>query len=147
MSCSGDSAEKYDFCDSVLKYIDQVLMEDDMEDKASMFEDSTLHAAEKCFYDILNERYPSLPNLVMPREETTSAQCSSSCGGSSPDADNLVKFGASISPIVHNPSVDHSLLTNSPSFSSIRFPCHSVIEPVKSVVNWGGDRESEEHYT
>jgi len=42
VSCSGDSAEKYDFCDSVLKYIDQVLMEDDMEDKASMFEDSTL---------------------------------------------------------------------------------------------------------
>ncbi|XP_052184800.1 scarecrow-like protein 14 isoform X2 [Diospyros lotus] len=138
VSCSGDSAEKYDFCDSVLKYIDQVLMEDDMEDKASMFEDSTLHAAEKCFYDILNERYPSLPNLVMPREETTSTQCSSSYGGSSPDADNLVKFGASISPLVHNPSVDHSLLTDSPSFSSIRFPCHRVIEPVKSLVNWGG---------
>ncbi|XP_052184793.1 scarecrow-like protein 14 isoform X11 [Diospyros lotus] len=138
VSCSGDSAEKYDFCDSVLKYIDQVLMEDDMEDKAFMFEDSTLHAAEKYFYDILNERYPSVPNLVMPREETTSDQCGNSYGGSSPDADNLVKFGASISPLVHNPSVDHSLPSNSPSFSSRRFPCHSVIEPVKSVVNWGG---------
>ncbi|XP_052189958.1 scarecrow-like protein 14 [Diospyros lotus] len=111
VSCSGDPTEKYDFCDSVLKYIDQVLMEDDMEDKASLIEDSTLHAAEKYFYDILHERYPSLPNLVMPREETTSAQCSSSYGGSSSDADNLVKFGASISPLMHNPSVYHSLLT------------------------------------
>ncbi|XP_052184765.1 scarecrow-like protein 34 isoform X4 [Diospyros lotus] len=135
VSCIGDSAEKYDFCDSLLKYIDQVLMEDDMEDKASMFEDSTLHAADKYFYDILNERYPSLPNLVMPREETTSPQCSSSYGDSSSDADNLVKFDTS--PVMHHPSVDHSLPANSPSFSFVRFPCHSVIEPVKSIVNWG----------
>ncbi|KAL6971910.1 hypothetical protein U1Q18_031595 [Sarracenia purpurea var. burkii] len=47
--------------DAVLKYINQVLMEDDFEDKASVIQDSALHVAEKSFYDILNSKPLPLP--------------------------------------------------------------------------------------
>ncbi|XWS56593.1 hypothetical protein CRYUN_Cryun09bG0099100 [Craigia yunnanensis] len=51
----GDSHEDYDFSDVVLKYISQMLMEEDMEDKTCMFKESSaaLQAAEKSFYEVL----------------------------------------------------------------------------------------------
>ncbi|EOA39744.1 hypothetical protein CARUB_v10008391mg [Capsella rubella] len=49
-----------DFSDSVLKYISQVLMEEDMEEKPCMFHDAlALQAAEKSLYEALGEKYPS----------------------------------------------------------------------------------------
>ncbi|XP_010262535.1 PREDICTED: scarecrow-like protein 14 [Nelumbo nucifera] len=57
-----DSHEDLDFSDVVLKYISQMLMEEDMEDKACMFQESSaLQAAEKPFYEILGEKYPPSP--------------------------------------------------------------------------------------
>ncbi|XVF68793.1 hypothetical protein PTKIN_Ptkin11bG0030100 [Pterospermum kingtungense] len=48
-----------DFSDSVLKYISQVLLEEDMEEKPCMFHDSlALQAAEKSLYEVLGESYP-----------------------------------------------------------------------------------------
>ncbi|KMT05224.1 hypothetical protein BVRB_7g173680 [Beta vulgaris subsp. vulgaris] len=48
--------------DDVLKYISQMLMEEDMEQKPCMFHDSlALQAAEKPFYDALGRNYPSSP--------------------------------------------------------------------------------------
>ncbi|KAL6980551.1 hypothetical protein U1Q18_022192 [Sarracenia purpurea var. burkii] len=54
-----DSHEDYDFSDGVLKYISQMLMEEDMEEKTCMFQESAaLQAAEKSFYEVLGEKYP-----------------------------------------------------------------------------------------
>lgn len=49
-----ESPEDCDFSDTVLKYINQMLMEEDMEDKTCMFQESLdLQAAEKSFHDVL----------------------------------------------------------------------------------------------
>ncbi|KDP42249.1 hypothetical protein JCGZ_02979 [Jatropha curcas] len=54
-SPSGDS----DSSDPVLKYISQMLMEENMEDKPWMFYDHlALTATEKSLYDVLGEQYP-----------------------------------------------------------------------------------------
>jgi hypothetical protein len=57
-----DSLEDCDFSDTVLGYISQILMEEDMEDKTCMLQDSLeLEAAEKSFYDLLGKKYPPSP--------------------------------------------------------------------------------------
>ncbi|KDP35644.1 hypothetical protein JCGZ_09082 [Jatropha curcas] len=57
-----ESPEDCDFSDTVLKYINQILMEEDMEDKTCMLQDSLdLQAAEKSFYEVLGKRYPPSP--------------------------------------------------------------------------------------
>ncbi|XWS07745.1 hypothetical protein CRYUN_Cryun41cG0017000 [Craigia yunnanensis] len=63
----GDSHEDYDFSDVVLRYISQMLMEEDMEDKTCMFKESSaaLQAAEKSFYEILGESYPPSPKYEL----------------------------------------------------------------------------------
>lgn len=56
------SPEDCDFSDAVLSYINQILMEEDMEDKTCMLQDSLdLQAAEKSFYEALGEKYPPSP--------------------------------------------------------------------------------------
>ncbi|KAF5737175.1 hypothetical protein HS088_TW13G00053 [Tripterygium wilfordii] len=57
-----DTPEDCDFSDTVLGYISQILMEEDMEEKTFMFPDSLdLQAAEKSFYDVLGKKYPPSP--------------------------------------------------------------------------------------
>lgn len=65
-----DEEEENDFSDAVLKYINQVLMEDDddVEDK------STLHVAEKSLYDVLvnkNENHPSPSQPLYPHHDAS----------------------------------------------------------------------------
>ncbi|XP_010414448.1 PREDICTED: scarecrow-like protein 33 [Camelina sativa] len=74
-----------DFSDSVLKYISQVLMEEDMEDKPCMFHDAlSLQAAEKSLYEALGEKYPGDYDSSQPLITTTRpAPLVSSPGGSS----------------------------------------------------------------
>lgn len=56
------SPEDCDFSDAVLSYINQILMEEDMEDKICMLQDSLdIQAAEKSFYEVLGEKYPPSP--------------------------------------------------------------------------------------
>ncbi|KAJ1394415.1 hypothetical protein SESBI_34216 [Sesbania bispinosa] len=56
------SPEDCDFSDAILSYISQILMEEDMEDKTCMLQDSLdLQAAEKSFYDVLGKKYPPSP--------------------------------------------------------------------------------------
>ncbi|CAM8931642.1 unnamed protein product [Rhodiola kirilowii] len=58
-----DSPEE-DFSDVVLNYINQMLMEEDMDDKTCMLQDSLdLQAAEKPFYEALGSKYPPSPIL------------------------------------------------------------------------------------
>ncbi|KAK7852446.1 scarecrow-like protein 9 [Quercus suber] len=57
-----DSPEDCDFSDAVLNYINQILMEEEMEDKTCMLQESLeLQAAEKSFYDVLGKKYPPSP--------------------------------------------------------------------------------------
>ncbi|KAL1544695.1 scarecrow-like protein 14 [Salvia divinorum] len=65
-----DCPEDFDFSDDALKFINHILMEEEVEDKTCMFQESTaLQAAEKSFYEVLGEQYPALsdnqrvPNL------------------------------------------------------------------------------------
>ncbi|XP_021894490.1 scarecrow-like protein 33 [Carica papaya] len=58
-SCHSDDN---DFSETVLKYISQVLMEEDMEEKPCMFHDAlALQAAEKSLYEVIGEKYPPSP--------------------------------------------------------------------------------------
>ncbi|KAJ8537779.1 hypothetical protein K7X08_014319 [Anisodus acutangulus] len=57
-----DYNEDIDFSDAVLRYINQILMEEDMEDKTDMLQESLeLHAKEKSFYEALGKKYPPSP--------------------------------------------------------------------------------------
>ncbi|CAA2980362.1 scarecrow 14 [Olea europaea subsp. europaea] len=48
--------------DPVLKYLNQILIEENMDDKPSMFHDPlALQAAEKSLYDVLGQKYPPSP--------------------------------------------------------------------------------------
>ncbi|MCD9640134.1 hypothetical protein HAX54_025245 [Datura stramonium] len=59
--------EDYDFSDVVLKYINQMLMEEDIEEKTCMFQESAaVQAAERSFYDVIGEKYPPPPNHENP---------------------------------------------------------------------------------
>ncbi|PQQ09927.1 scarecrow-like protein 9 [Prunus yedoensis var. nudiflora] len=69
VSPEDDSQEDCDFSDVVLKYINQMLMEEDMEDKTCMLQESLeLQAAEKSFYEVLGKKYPLLQSYtgIMP---------------------------------------------------------------------------------
>ncbi|KAL0299184.1 UNVERIFIED_CONTAM: Scarecrow-like protein 14 [Sesamum radiatum] len=89
-SSEGEYPEDFDFSDVVLKYINHILMEEDVEDKTCMFQESAaLQAAEKSFYDVLGEQYPAstddqlLPNLDLNTEspdDKFSGELKSYCG-------------------------------------------------------------------
>ncbi|XP_044461538.1 scarecrow-like protein 33 [Mangifera indica] len=57
--------QDYDFNDVVLKYINDMLMEEDIGEKACMFQESSaaLQAAERSLYEVLGKQYPPSPNL------------------------------------------------------------------------------------
>ncbi|KAG2723764.1 hypothetical protein I3760_02G184900 [Carya illinoinensis] len=61
VNSEGDSHEDCDFSDVVLRYINQMLMEEDMEEKACMFQEA-LQATEKSLYEALGEKYPPTPD-------------------------------------------------------------------------------------
>ncbi|XVF20031.1 hypothetical protein REPUB_Repub11eG0163000 [Reevesia pubescens] len=62
----GDSpyeSENVDFSYAVLNYINDVLMEEDVEGRSCMLQDClALQAAEKSFYDVLAHKYPPSPD-------------------------------------------------------------------------------------
>ncbi|PSS09867.1 Scarecrow-like protein [Actinidia chinensis var. chinensis] len=62
MTSEEDPQEDCDFSDSILRYINQMLMEEDMEDKTCMLQESLdLQAAEKSFYEVIGQKYPPSP--------------------------------------------------------------------------------------
>ncbi|KAF3454683.1 hypothetical protein FNV43_RR05131 [Rhamnella rubrinervis] len=60
-SSEADSPESNDFSNAILKYINEMLMEEeDLEDKPCMLQDClALQAAEKSLYDVIGQEYPS----------------------------------------------------------------------------------------
>ncbi|XP_055811144.1 scarecrow-like protein 14 isoform X2 [Solanum dulcamara] len=66
-SSASDFHDDYDFSDGLLKYINQMLMEEDIEEKTYMFQESAaLQAAERSFYELIGEKYPSSANQEKP---------------------------------------------------------------------------------
>lgn len=54
-----DPQEDCDFSDVVVKYVSQLLMEEDVEEKSRMFLESlALEATEKSFYEVIGKEYP-----------------------------------------------------------------------------------------
>ncbi|KAK3034281.1 hypothetical protein RJ639_032216 [Escallonia herrerae] len=85
--------EDCDFSDEILRYISHILMEEDLEDKTCMLQESSdLQAAEKPFYDVLGEKYPPSPQQKRPSfidhhsaspDDYFSENCSNSVSSSS----------------------------------------------------------------
>ncbi|KAL5569065.1 hypothetical protein UlMin_025640 [Ulmus minor] len=60
-----DLHEEFDFV--VLKYISQMLMEEDIDEKNCMFQESSaLEAAEQSLYELIGEKYPSTDDSPIP---------------------------------------------------------------------------------
>ncbi|KAI6668970.1 hypothetical protein NL676_003855 [Syzygium grande] len=74
-----EPAEDYDFSDAALKYINQMLMEEDIEEKSiGCHEASALEEAEKSLYDVIGERYlPAADQHPLPNQ-TNESSCNSS---------------------------------------------------------------------
>ncbi|XP_030440656.2 scarecrow-like protein 9 [Syzygium oleosum] len=74
-----EPAEDYDFSDAALKYINQMLMEEDIEAKSiGCHEASALEAAEKSLYDVIGERYPPAADQHPLPNQTNESSCHSS---------------------------------------------------------------------
>ncbi|KAG6678227.1 hypothetical protein I3843_14G068400 [Carya illinoinensis] len=66
-SFSPQSSEDSEYSETVLKFMNQILMEEHLEDKPSLFFDPLgLEVTEKSFYDALGQRYPPSPNQYQP---------------------------------------------------------------------------------
>ncbi|XP_059660771.1 scarecrow-like protein 30 [Cornus florida] len=97
-SSEGDSTEEGYFSDAILRYISQMLMEEeDLEHKPCMYHDClALQAAEKSFYDVLGEECPpelSLnPQIVESPDDDISRSCSSQRSNSSTPVSKLVEY-------------------------------------------------------
>ncbi|CAL5353021.1 hypothetical protein CsSME_00041000 [Camellia sinensis var. sinensis] len=111
--------------DAVLKYITQMLMDDeDLETRSSVFQDSlALQQAEKSLYDLLGEKYPPSPNpnpppvcenAESPDDDFISSRCSCVSNNSSASVSNVIdcspigdlnKFGGSL--VVQSSRVDN----------------------------------------
>ncbi|XP_042475710.1 scarecrow-like protein 9 [Macadamia integrifolia] len=93
-----ESLEDCDLSDVALKFIDQILMEEDIDEKTCMYQESSaLQAAEKPFYDILGKKYPPSPlplrepdqhhfycdhDSVSPDDHFTNTFSNGNCSGS-----------------------------------------------------------------
>lgn len=115
------SPEDCEFSDSVLSYINQILMEEDMEDKTCMLQDSLdLQIAEKSFYEVIGEKYPvsalgNPPSLVNQNDDG---------GGDNSFFDNYGTCfdDGDLSSIVNN----HSLRRNLGEFPRQNFVGNSI---------------------
>ncbi|CAN6807704.1 hypothetical protein Bca4012_002131 [Brassica carinata] len=62
-----DPADEFDFSDAVLGYISQILMEEDMDDRVCMLQESLdLEAAERSLYEAIGKKYPPSPERSSP---------------------------------------------------------------------------------
>ncbi|KAL1201984.1 Scarecrow-like protein 14 [Cardamine amara subsp. amara] len=134
-----------DFSDSVLKYISQVLMEEDMGEKPCMFHDAlALQAAEKSLYEALGEKYPSssttsVEDRAYPDKvaaDVNSPDGSSSVGGFSDYASTTTTTSSD-----SHWSVDG--LENRPSWLQTPIPSNFVFQSTSrsssSVTSGGGN--------
>ncbi|XP_061365875.1 scarecrow-like protein 14 isoform X2 [Gastrolobium bilobum] len=115
------SLDETDFSATVLRYINQMLMEEDLEEKPCMFHDSlSLQAAEKSFYEVIGEAYPS--SSIQNHHQVES-----------PDDilySNFIDFTTSTSNTVesHWSNVDLTAYNYKPSLLQTNFPADFVFQ-------------------
>lgn len=124
-----EPVEDCDFSDVVLKYISEILMEEEVEEKTCMFQESAaLQAAEKSFYEVIGEKYPpslsSHPISHTDRNHDTPADLSAVNSGDQRNSrgHNLVKPGWSCD--LGEPSVSTTSSISS-SYTSVSSPYSS----------------------
>ncbi|KAL5580977.1 hypothetical protein UlMin_013419 [Ulmus minor] len=117
LSSDGDSpSDDADYSDSVLKYINQMLMEENLEAKPCMFHDPlALHATEKSLYEVLGEKYPPLPselpidsdrNVESPDDHSGISFCDSGkTSSSSSTCTSGQSFWSHVDPSESTPSI------------------------------------------
>ncbi|XWS53111.1 hypothetical protein CRYUN_Cryun11dG0129700 [Craigia yunnanensis] len=67
MSSDGHPLDNIPFANEMLKYINEMLMEEDLEEKTCMLQDClALQAAEKSFYEVLGHEYPLSADPISP---------------------------------------------------------------------------------
>ncbi|KAL6326758.1 hypothetical protein AAG906_010933 [Vitis piasezkii] len=87
-----DPHEDCDFGDGALKYVSQMLMEEDVEERNCMFQESlALEATEKLFYDIIREKYlPPDDHQTAPFIEENSGNPDQNASKFLPDGNGLL---------------------------------------------------------
>ncbi|XP_051134399.1 scarecrow-like protein 14 [Andrographis paniculata] len=121
LSYEADSPEDQD-SDPVLKFLNQILVEENMEEKPSMFHDPlALRATEKSLYEVIGKEYPPSPYNPLNYGELTSDSPDSLLGNSS-DQTNSSNTGSSsidpqwiVDPGEYNSSVKHGQFQEFPA--------------------------------
>ncbi|XP_076932789.1 scarecrow-like protein 9 [Bidens hawaiensis] len=104
--------EDCDLSDAILGFISQVLMEEDMEDRSCMLQESLdLQAAERPFYEVLGKKYPPSPPPWPPPSSSDSGLTSADLSGNSLYVKNVggqnvsyASFGSSINGGLDSPA-------------------------------------------
>ncbi|KAJ4835977.1 hypothetical protein Tsubulata_003075 [Turnera subulata] len=149
-----DSPEDSDFSDRVLRYISQMLMEEDREDKSCSLQDALdLQAAEKSFYDVLGKKYPPSPEpnrgyingnggSSFLSNYTTCSRDDSSCF----DGVSWIHSSSDSSSFQQQtPGVSTRSLSSYSSSNSVISNVDGLVDSPSSTVqalNWNGDSES-----
>ncbi|KAL2239572.1 scarecrow-like protein 14 [Sesamum indicum] len=134
MSYETESPDDQD-SDPVLKFLNQILVEEDMEEKPSMFYDPlALRAAEKSLYEVIGKEYPPSPFQPSSHGDQTSDSPDSFFGTSSEYTNSSTAGSSAIDPqwIVdpgeNNTSVEHGCQQDSSS---------NLVLPVSSQTSFG----------
>lgn len=142
----GDSpSDDGDFSDTVLKYINQMLMEEDMEAKPCMFHDPlALQAAEKSLYEALGEKYPpsrhQQPLCSADQSAENPEDGFSGNAGDSSTGISVNSFSALVDPVdYNNPSALQNPVPANLVFQSSSRSYNSISELL--VPNSSGENE------
>lgn len=152
VSPGGDSSsDDNDFSETVFKFINQILMEENIEKKPCMFYDPLgLRVTEKSFYDALGQKYPSSPNQqplyidqnVESPDGNFSGNCSDCCGSNSsasPGTSNSVDPPWLGDPVDQKPSLSQTSLPNDHTFQFNSHPNSQLSVPLTNDLTSVGD--------
>ncbi|KAL0390238.1 UNVERIFIED_CONTAM: Scarecrow-like protein 14 [Sesamum calycinum] len=144
MSYETESPDDQD-SDPVLKFLNQILVEENMEEKPSMFYDPlALRAAEKSLYEVIGKEYPPSPVQPLSHSDQTSDSPDSFFGTSSEYTNSSTAGSSGIDPqwIVdpgeNNTSVEHGCPQDSSS---------NLVLPVSSQTSFGTVNSSYDNTT
>lgn len=154
VSYEAESPEDLD-SDPVLKFLNQILVEEDMEEKPSMFHDPlAIRAAEKSLYEVIGQKYPPSPSYLGSYGDQKSDSPDSLFGNSSEYTSSSNAGSSSIDPhwIVdpgeHNSTVEKGHLQDLQSNSFLPVSSQSSLNAVNSSYGNGNSQmNSLDNYT
>ncbi|KAF5742683.1 hypothetical protein HS088_TW09G00734 [Tripterygium wilfordii] len=128
MSQEGDAHEDFDFSDVVLKYISQMLMEENIEEKNCMYQESStaLQATEKSLYELIHDTSPSVD---LSHESRAGNQVNYS---SSTNARDVMDPGLTCDLDEHK-SLNDASQSTSPSYTSGSSTTTTVDSPISPL--------------